>query len=546
MTRRDEEKSGLWLSLAGLSLFLLVAIVWSFVPFLAPLTLSSETFLFHDNSYALFTADQLLEGKLLFRDVFYQYGPLAAYLHVGWARLFGNTILAFWHLAQLLTCIGVIQVWALLRRSCSIWQAVGFGAIVLFPYFLVPGGSAGGLNASVYVELERICLLSLALIWKPPADRTFRSALFIGLLLGAMQWIKFGGAFVAGASLVALDLLVLSRMGAAKQCWLRWTRVSLVTLLGFLVIEGVLIGIACLLLPAPLASEVLWPSWMVQNYGAYRHRSVPLVHWFNLNYFLGTQMPIVAAFLANAWLAVRFLSSGRGVAPEHALSLRLAGPALLFTIFFGLALLVYLPHMWVASPYIWLILLPPALFLRNVSVLIRVAFCIACLPAFFLSVRGLVYPPNAHSLREVHVADDRLWLSPEAADRVTSLQRVLDTLAQQDGGGTSGGRSILGFPMGSGFHHFLGYPPATRHAWFMPGFIRPREEAGLLESLDRTLAVVVFFPEAQSQPPSADPCSWEPFSIPVFTKNTCLVFASRLLPPTEVDSRCWVFPVKRR
>jgi hypothetical protein len=146
-------------------------------------------------------------------------------------------------------------------------------------------------------------------------------------------------------------------------------------------------------------------------------------------------------------------------------------------------------------------------------------------------------------LREVHPAKDTLWLSAENENRITRLQHVLEPLQQERGDAALRPPAILGFPMGSGFHHFLGYPSATRHAWFMSGFVRPREEETLLKSLDRTFAVVVIFPDPRSEPPSADPSTWEFFSIPLFTRSTSLAFASRLQHPVEIDSRCWVFPV---
>jgi hypothetical protein len=532
-------------SLAGLFLLLLIAIGWSSAPFFRPGVLNGERFVFHDNSYALFLVDQLLAGKLLFRDVFYQYGVLTAYVHAGWAALFGNTIFSYWHLAQLLTCVGVIQLWILLRRSQSAWQALAFGTIVLFPYFLVPGGSAGGVGASVYVGLERICLLSIALAWRPPTSRSLASALSLGVLLGLMQSIKFGGAFIAGISLLAIDALVLSYASVEKKRWLRWLQLSFVTLIGFLVIEGSLIVLAYLSLPAQLASEVLWPSWMVQNYEAYRHKSVPLWHWFNLNYFLGTQLPVFAAALAAPVFIARLLFMRKVTGPgEQSWLLRLAGPPLFFVIFFLFALILYLPHMWVAMPYVWLILLPAAFFLHNVPLFVRSIFLVSCFPAFFLSVKGVVYPRSAEQLQEVHLVKDTLWLSPEAADRLTKLQHVLELLDQRPGGFTSGPPAILGFPMGSGLHHFLGYPAATRHVWFMSGFVRPHEEDILVKSLDRTLAVIVFFADQpHSDPPSPDPSTWEFFSIPLFTRSTCLAFASRLQHPIKVDSQCWVFPV---
>lgn len=528
----------------GLLLFLLIAIGWSSVPFFKPRLLSGETFLFHDNGYALFTADQLLAGKVLFRDVFYQYGVLTAYVHTGWAALFGNTILSYWRLAQLLTCIGVLQLWVLLRRSQPVWQALAFGVVVLFPYFLIPGGSVE--RVGPYAGLERICLLSIALVWRAPAARPFASALLLGALLGVMQWIKFGGAFVAGASLLAVDVLVLSYAAGETTRWLRWLKVSLVTLSGFLLVEGSLIGFLYLLLPSPLAAEVLWPSWMVQNYEAYRYKTVSLVHWFNVNYFLGVQLPLVAAALAGMIFGGRLLFRWRVVTTEEQSAvIRSAGPPLFFFLFFFVALLIYLPHMWVAMTYVWIILLPAGFFLHKTPRWCLGVFLVLCFPAFLLPVKGLVHP-RMDELREVHLAKDTLWLSPETEERVTRLQRALARLAQERGWAAFERPAILGFPMGSGFHHFLGYPPATRHAWFMSGFVRPREEETLVKSLDRTFAVVVFFPQPQTAPPSPDPNTWEFFSIPLFTRSTCEAIASRLQSPIAVDSRCWVFPVQTR
>ena len=539
----ERGRVGGWQSLIGLLLFLLIAIGWSSAPFFRPATLSGQAFLFSDHSYALFAADQLLDGKLLFRDVFYQYGALTAYLHAGWAALFGNTIISYWRLAQLLTCIGVVQMWILLRRSHTPWQALAIGIVALFPYFLIPGGSTGGLGGSIYVGIERICILSIALAWKPPLSRTFGSALWIGILLGLMQWIKFGGALVAGAGILVLDVLALFYASAEAKCWVRWLTISLVTLLGFLLLEGTLAALLYLLLPAQLASEVLWPSWMVQNYAAYSHRSLPLLHWFNLNFFLGRQMPLVAAVLAGvAVTGLLLFKRGSAKLDERSSYLLFIGPPLFLVIFFSVALVVYLPHMWVAMFYAWMVLLSAACFLRKVPLSIGL-FLLACAPAFLLSAKDLVFSPKADKLREVHLANDTLWLPPEVENRLIKLQSLLKLLQQQRGGDTLAPSAILGFPFGSGFHHFLGYPAATRHAWFMPGFVRPREEGTLLDSLDRTLAVIVFFPDPQLSPPSADPTTWEDFSIPSFTRTTCLAFVDRLQSPIEVDSRCWVFPV---
>src|SRR5205814_8636505 len=175
--------------------------------------------------------------------------------------------------------------------------------------------------------------------------------------------------------------------------WPRWFGVSLVTLLGFLLVEGSLVALLYLFLPSQLASEVVWPSWMVQNYEAYCYITVSLMHWFNVNYFVGAQLPLVAAVLAGLAFAGRLLFTRRAVTTDgQSAFLHSGGPSLFFAIFFALALLIYLPHMWVATSYVWMILLPAVFFLRKIPRLWFGVFLLFCFPAFLLSVRGLVRP----------------------------------------------------------------------------------------------------------------------------------------------------------
>ena len=78
------------------------------------------------------------------------------------------------------------------------------------------------------------------------------------------------------------------------------------------------------------------------------------------------QLPLVAAVLAGLAFAGRLLFKRRAVTTDgQSAFLHSAGPSLFFAIFFALALLIYLPHMWVAMTYVWMILLPAAFFLQS-------------------------------------------------------------------------------------------------------------------------------------------------------------------------------------
>src|SRR4051794_14888926 len=52
----------------------------------------SVDFLFGDHGVTILAAEEILSGKLLFRDVAMPYGPASVYAYAGTAALFGNHI----------------------------------------------------------------------------------------------------------------------------------------------------------------------------------------------------------------------------------------------------------------------------------------------------------------------------------------------------------------------------------------------------------------------------------------------------------------------
>jgi len=55
------------------------------------------------------------------------------------------------------------------------------------------------------MDLERQALAVLALLWTPPEERSVARSTAPGLVVGAWQFVKVGGAVVATATVVSLS-----------------------------------------------------------------------------------------------------------------------------------------------------------------------------------------------------------------------------------------------------------------------------------------------------------------------------------------------------
>ena len=210
----------------GLALAVLIALAWTAALWVTrPAALFNEDFVVFEQGHNLFLVDQILAGKRLYRDVFSQYGPLPIYLHTAWAACVGNTARGYVALMGCLTLVNVALLYQVLRRSVPGAMALGWLAAAVLPFLVLPGSFTAGQLYALYPVCERLLLLFVALAWVDPRMRSPRRAVVLGVLLGAMQWVKFGGAFMAGGALLIADLLVLGGAlldPAMRRRWLEW------------------------------------------------------------------------------------------------------------------------------------------------------------------------------------------------------------------------------------------------------------------------------------------------------------------------------------
>ena len=165
-----------------------------------------DQFLFSDFGFDLLYPHQILAGKMLYRDIFCPYGPLPTYLFTGVAALFGDTPQTYCEFAWFFTLLDVVLIYFVLRRALSSLRLILFVLFAIFPVFLQPGAFTNNYWAASYISIERTLLVCAVLCWKPQGQRTKKRAYVIGIILGAMQWTRFGPACVMGAAICIVDI----------------------------------------------------------------------------------------------------------------------------------------------------------------------------------------------------------------------------------------------------------------------------------------------------------------------------------------------------
>lgn len=530
-------------SIGGLLFCLGVALAWTSAQLhWHPTAELWHGFIFRDAGHVLTIADQLLQGRTLYKDIFYQYGPFSAWFYASVAAVVGNSPATLLTMQQALSLVVAALAYRLLRSALPQTQTILFLIIGLFPLLLQPGSSLAEFSGLDYVSWERILLLAIALAWKPPEQRTGWYAVTQGGLLGSLQLIKFGSAFVAGAALLLVDLFYLREFAATRSSRRHWLVVNLILLAAFAVVEGGWIGAAFSFLPHQIAWDAIWPFYMLESYASYVIGADRWPRWQNAGYLLVAQLPAVTAVLLVAYSAVREARSGR---VGTLLGDRGFGGFAFLAVFFFIGLTIYFQHVWHIYQYLWAIMLAAGWAIRYARLPLQAALLALWLPAFAVSAKALLpRQPAAALVLETFPNGDKIWLEPRVRTQLAALREYLVTLTPA----TSSDLRVLFFPDAGGLHHFLKSPPGMRFFWFTGGgLVQKGDEAQFSSDFSALDAVVVFFKQPRNRSPGSDPAEWsrELFSKPAFGSDLNQAMRSVLADPVRIDDQCWVFPVQR-
>jgi len=499
---------------------------------------ANRDYLFLDPGTNLLLAERLSEGARLYRDLGYSYGPLAIHPYRIWADVFGNTALSFSAFLGFFSAINIVLAYAVMRTLVSRRTATVVVFAGLLTTILTPGSIAYGYQSSAYSVFERTFFLIVLAIWMPPAQRTTKRAVALGVTLGLWQLLRFGTALFVGLAIVIVDVIALLVMRSSRADIERWLRRSLATLACFLSVEGAWIAFAFATLPASDALDAIWPSFVLEGFTVWPE----YLRWpqlISLKHFAAQQLTtVVSALFAifGCLLVIRRVHASRSaitpaVDPASAVrDFRLVIPFVFYAV--GcIALFRAASHF---NQYAWLLPLAAALLIERFDWRVGAAFALLTLPTLALNVRiNFLNPPSNEVDRVVLPDGSALALSPPMAHRV----RMLREYAMSDGG-----RSLFIVPTGAGFHAILDVPQPTRQSWLIPGFFRAGDEEAVLRILATKPSAIVLAEHPASETPGSDPCTW--FEWRHFSTTFCPRLARQLAMSQmiRVDDGAWIIP----
>lgn len=439
-------------------------------------------YLLRDQAHYLFSAQQVLDGHLPYRDFFWSYGPIPLYSYSVLGYISGispQTFLAhqaIWNFIAASLCLLLMQRWFGLMSALA--------AFFLTSFFWMSTPDA------IYVPLERVGVILIAGLWAPPRARTWRRDLFVGVVLGLVQGIKFGTAFALGLAWVIMDVLWLMKGGGLRLEWRGWLASLWRIAGGFCGVMAVWVGAAFLGMDARAAGEFLLPLYHVKWYQSYVTSEDRWFKFLNWGYFFGLQLRFIASGLIAVGFGVWFLRRP-AVRGEDGTRGPAMGPMLL-AVCYGVGCVFLFRHVYNLISYGWLLAPIVGFALSSSGWVPRTLAVVALLPSAALIPREVMRdlfsreaaPPTVRPF--VSTAGKSLLLGAEDAAALSELEaglRVPPRVELATGAGLILGPKYLGGRVGSGYHWILNVSPATRNTWFFAGAVAGSEsEAEFLRS----------------------------------------------------------------
>jgi hypothetical protein len=453
-----------------------------------PQSTTTTAFLFQDEGLNLLVAQTLLSGGSLYRDVAYPYGPLSAYLHAAFAAVFGNTPLVYLWFLALVSCVNVGLAYALIRKAASVPVATAMTAIGILTVIVIPGSLVGALTTAAYVPLERTLLLLAACCWMTPGSRSLKQSLVIGAVLGAWQGIRFGGAFVAGASIVMVDALYLAFGTTTPRPIAPWIKSLVAIAIGFITVQAVWIAAAFSTLAPGIAWDSVWPLYVLQAYAGWVTPEIRWVAWGGWRLFVAQYLvPLSAGVLGVAGLRHWLISDVEKRVDSRPLSFMgpASGAVFIPLCFFVIGCVSYFRQVQHFRQFMWALVPASAWELQRRGAALRAIVAALWAPGLATVLRSALWsaaivPP----LVTVNLpSGGTIVATPQIARRLQFLERLITSEVR--------GAPVLYLNSGSGWYFAYGVAHATRHTW-LAGFdvIRPYEQEAFLHAFDRTAALV--------------------------------------------------------
>jgi len=448
----------------------------------------NSSYVLHESGNQLYRAQQLAQGKLLYRDLGMQYGPLATYLYTGLTVFAGNTVATNWSWHLGLSIVPIVLEFVLLRRYMRRTVAL-FGVLCLaMPAMLAPGGVVGVYTNFEHLSFERVYILVLMLLWRPPSMRSLNRDLVLGGVLGLWQLTKFGGAFFAMAALISVDVVYSCscKSAKAKPSTVRCIRSLANVLWGLALVEG-LFAIWCFaFLPVNIAIDAIWPQYLVKDYKYLGLQQ--LLSWNGLKPLPIHQIYVMGCFGLALYGLFRWVRMAKSFDEPKSDLDQLNSLGLWIGVFFYLwGSLAYFGHLFLFLQYACF-LSPAAIFgldaLRPLQR--RVAFCVCTLPLLLSAKIALVDQVSDRFAPYLLPNGEQIVVSAEERCSIRALAEVSGLASEKEGFIV-----LQNTWAGGGVHLFFNAKYDLRNTFVGPGAFRPADIQELEKKLDRVRAYVV-------------------------------------------------------
>ena len=459
-------------AVVGLALTLAVSHLW-----LRPDLNWTVRYVLGEEGNQLYRAARLAQGRHLYSEIALQYGPLAVHLYSAFSTVVGNTITAVLAFHIVSSVLAIVLAYVFVRRHVDVVTALQVTLFGFLPLMLTPGGILGTYGNVEYMSWERVCLIAVLLAWRPPHDRRVGHAVWVGVGLGVWQWVKFGGAFFAGAALIVADLCYVL---ADRSRFGRTVTRNLATLGAFLAVQALLVAHVWATVPPHIAAEALWPAYVETSY-SWTHPG-----WEGWTHFLGQQLlPLSCALLGVTAVGMLLKTrTGTRVTSTHSSDDAL----LLGPLYYAVAATGYFGHVHLYYQAAWALVPGAAWVLRRSHVAVRLVVMLVWLPSTLLLLKIIFWNPSAGQPLELP-GGERIWATREAVAQIESMARqvaAIDPSLDPPHFATT----FLNWG-GGGFHHYYNPNMDLRNHMLASPVFRSYDADEFFAKLDRIDVIII-------------------------------------------------------
>ncbi|HYC70774.1 MAG TPA: hypothetical protein VEB66_06175 [Opitutaceae bacterium] len=450
-------------------------------------TLNAMRWTFYDQGSYLYALGCWQSGEVLYRDIHWQYGPLALGWYRAFAAVLGNTPVAL----ATGSAVALGAAWMLFARL--MWRTGGAWGATLAVAGLLPAMTPPlllSINIGPHGAIEAL-LVAVAATILPGSAASRARQLALGAVAALLQWVRFGPhlVLIGAVGIVWLGEALAARDGV-RAAIIQTLRRAVPLLLAYAAGVLPLAAWYWLRLPPGGAAEVFWPAFML---GHYRSSYGAEDRWPSAGTafeFAITWLPALAAVAAS----VAMLGRARQRDGLPAGLLLATGYLVLGVLVLHRTRYAVLAHFWLA----W----PALAWAGRESRHWRFAGAVLLAPILWHHAAGAWRTAREEKAwaaqPRVMPNGQALWMRPRDEEKLVRLAAEV--------GRIGAGRPVAVMVSGGGVHHFFGTRREGRHWWWYPGFVRPWERARAERDLlahGHVLVVTAMQPDQPSAPGGA-------------------------------------------